>query len=233
MIKRRKIICILIIIIIVFSISSCKNNSAIGNFTDSDSGYKNDGMRKFVEFYDHRSFLDMDFDAGHAEQIDREWYDEVIRGFKQKMLSKMVADEKVISEYRVVYNVALQRYDYYSLQVFADGTGKFTFMVHKSEDFEEGSIILNESKTLDSDETQKLMGTIRDNDFYNIPTIHPDQFGIAGSDGTTVFIEGYDNGKLHFITMWMPDEKYAIYKIHKAFADFADTIAKRPEIVFD
>ena len=149
-------------------------------------------------------------------QIYREWYDNIIEGFKQDKLSEKTIDKNIIAEYRVVYDASFQGYDYYSFQVFADETGSFRYMVHKSEDFETGEIILNKTKSMDSDETRKLLKIIKDNDFFGIPVIQPNNYGL---DGTTIFIEGYDNAKLHFIRMWEADEKYNIYKIYKAFAD--------------
>jgi len=172
----------------------------------------------------------LDSETERVVGIYRGWYDRVIKGFKQEELSKTAAEANIDAEYRVVYNVAMQRYDYYSLRVFTDGTGEIHYMVHKSEDFQKGEIILNETKALSAAEVKSLTNVIEKNDFFNIPTIHPDE--VDGCDGKTIFIEGYKDGKFYFIKMWEPDAQYGIYKIHKAFADFGDTIAERPEIRF-
>lgn len=129
-------------------------------------------------------------DTQQMIQIYRKWYDEVISGFKQDKISKSILEENVIEEYRVVYNVAYLGYDYYSLRVFSDGTGEFHYMVHKSDDFETGEIILNEKKSLDANEVLGLTNVIEANDFFNIPTIHPTE--LYGLDGTTVLLSWAD-----------------------------------------
>lgn len=164
-------------------------------------------------------------------QITRKWYDSIITGLKQDPLSKTVMNKRVTAEYRVVSDVSFLGYFYYSLQVFSDGTGEFHYMVHQWEDFKEGKIVLNKKKSLNKDEVGRLTGIIAGNDFFNIPTVHPDE--MLGLDGSTVFIEGYSKGKHHFISMWEPDKKYGIYKIEGAFSAFADTVAERPDIMPD
>jgi len=160
-----------------------------------------------------------------SERLYREWYDEVLKGFGQDSIQNTVIAANTIAEYRVVYNIALVRYDYYSLQVSENGTGKFTFMRHESEDFDTGEIVLNVIQDISVEETNILLEVIEDNKFFRIPTIHPREEN--GLDGRTVFAEGFNGSKTHFVKMWEPDEKYPISKIHKAFADFADTIADR------
>lgn len=160
--------------------------------------------------------------------FDRKWYDEVITGFKLEDISKSMETANAVVEYRIVHNVALLGYYYYSLQVFDDGTGKFFYKVHKSENFVTGKLLLNETKQLSKEETQNLLDVINNNDFWNIPTIHPDDE--AGCDGETYFIEGCAESKRHFIRMWEPKAKHEIYKIANGFREFSQTITKEPEM---
>ena len=89
-----------------------------------------------------------------------------------------------------------------------------------SENFETSKIVLNKTKNLTVIEVDKLLEVINENDFWNIPIIHHDE--TSNHDGTSLFIEGYKDNHRQFITMRMPEKKYRIYKIHKAFSDFAD-----------
>lgn len=155
-----------------------------------------------------------------------EWYEEVIDGFEQDEISKSVKSFGSVAEFRVVLNMACLGYNYYSLQVYEDGTGNFTYMVHSYEDFSKGEMMVDETVRLDEEETKQLLDAINENDFWIIPPVHPDER--MGCDGTTVFIEGYYKGKSHFIRMWEPKSKYRIYKIHKAFAEFSETIEENP-----
>jgi hypothetical protein len=154
------------------------------------------------------------------EQITKEWYGEVIEGFGQDDIFITTANEMVIAEYRVVYSYAKWGYHYYSFQVFSRGSGVFRYMVHHSQFFDSGEMILNTSFRLSDDEVENLISVIERNDFFNIPTIHPDEK--TGFDGHTIFIEGYDvlEDEYNFIRMWMPEKKHGIYRIHKAFAEF-------------
>ena len=90
---------------------------------------------------------------------------------------------------------------------------------------------MDEIKQLSVEETDGLLQTIEENDFWNIPTIHPEE--TLGCDGSTLFIEGYENGEEHFISMWESSEEYEITKIFRAFSSFADTIAEKPQITWD
>jgi hypothetical protein len=172
-----------------------------------------------------------DTDAKSQNNAIEQWYKDIIKGFEQKQIAQNDSELNITAEYRIVCDVSLQRYDYYSLQVYKDGTGKFTYMVHKSEDFKTGVIVLNVTKTLNASETKRLVDSVDNNKFWEIPTIHPD--AETGVDGTTIFIEGYSGNRRHLISMWEPTDKYGIYKIHESFAKYADTIAERPEIVFN
>ena len=162
----------------------------------------------------------------HIEGPYKSWYNKVIKGLRQHSIQRSVKTARAQEEYRVVYSVSFRGYDYYSFQVFPDGTGRFRFIVHESQFFRIGRILTNVSKDMSRQETKTLLTVIKDNDFYNIPTRHPAEN--PGEDGSSVFVEGYNNSTIHYIEMWMPGEEYPIEKIHRAFADFADTIATRP-----
>lgn len=211
--QRLFILLYLIILFVIIPFSNCMCENANQGMENSTNTVLNGNI---------------DFDFERTEWNYRKWYDEVISGLKQEDISISVANEKVTAEYRVVYNIALLGYDYYSLRVFSDGTGEFTFIIYLSEDFTKGEIILNETKCINIDGVQELLTVIQENNFFDIPTIHPDE--IMGLDGTTVFIEGYENGKTHFIRMWEPDETYGIYKIHRAFADFSDSFIENSAV---
>ena len=165
----------------------------------------------------------------------REWYEKTLNVFGQESILKTVDAVVVKAEYRVVHNVSFEGDYYYSLKVFTDGTGEFTFMVNKSDDFRTWEIVLDVSKAISAEETNTLLKAIGDNRFFLIPTVQPSEWLTfwVGLDGETVFVEGYDGSRTHFITMWEPDEKYGISKILKAFAGFADTIAERPDLSSD
>jgi len=186
-----------------------------------------DSNEKYGIFRIYKAFKDFadaytKSEAERKVEIYRDWYDEVIEGFKQAKIAESVNSTNSVAEYRVVFNIAGYEYKYYSLQVFLDKTSKFTYMVHESEDFKKGKMLVKEAKTLNAVETQSLLNVINENDFWNIPTIHPNE--VDGVDGTTVFIEGYNKGKSHFIKMWEPDEKYGISKIFHAFDDYANKV---------
>lgn len=155
-----------------------------------------------------------------------QWYEEVIVGFGEDEISKSVKSLGLVAEFRVVFNMACLGYNYYSLQVYEDGTGYFKYMMHQYEDFSNGEMMVDRTVGLDEEETKQLLSAIKENDFWTIPSNHPDER--LGVDGTTIFIEGYYNKKSHLIKMWEPGPKHSISKIHKAFAEFSETIEENP-----
>jgi hypothetical protein len=154
-------------------------------------------------------------------RVYHEWYDEIIQHFKLDAISKSVKNSKATFEYRVLVNVAFEGYWYYSVQEYADGTGKFTYMVHKPEAFGMSDMELTKTLSLEPNEVQYLLKAIEENDFWNIPTIHPDE--LDWLDGWMVFIEGYKDGNIHFIKMACPPEEYGISKIYVALKSFSNS----------
>lgn len=198
---------------------------------------------------DVKDSLDPDETAGKAEKnnnvpkaesifsydkdFTRSWYLYINDGLGQKDIETSIKESNAVAEYRVVYNIALLGYYYYTLQVYKNGTGKFNYIAHLGEQFEDGRLLLNKASILSKNDTDMLLKAIKENDFWNIPTVHPDEE--LGCDGTTVFIEGYSNGNTHFIHMWEPGKEYGIYKILKAFKDYSTKIAENPfdKVEFD
>jgi hypothetical protein len=87
-------------------------------------------------------------------------------------------------------------------------------------------MMVNKTRAISKSDTKKLIRAVNRNDFWDIPTVHPDED--MGCDGKTVFIEGCADGKIHFISMWEPEKKYGIYKIFDAFRVYSRTIAENP-----
>lgn len=145
----------------------------------------------------------------------KSWFDKVVQDFG---VADIHDSENLSAEYRVVHTARYHDYRYYSLQIFTDGTGKFTLMEYSGSTME---IVLEVFAELSPDEVIPFMAVIDDNNFYDIPTIHPEEK--SGLDGVTVFIEGYDGSRTHFISMWMPDPEYEISIILKAFTTFANS----------
>lgn len=153
-----------------------------------------------------------------AEQADQFLhYNIMYKNYKKDTIKESIAKTNAVAEYRIVKDSAWLGPYYYSLQVFSDGTGTFTYW--EPNEFYSDKIDLNKTKFLNLRNTEKLLNIIEENDFWNIPTINPDE--IIGCDGYTLYVEGYDNGKSHIIKMWCPDDKYGIKKIFYAFDDFA------------
>jgi hypothetical protein len=152
-------------------------------------------------------------------RVYREWYEEIIQYFKLDAISKSVKHAKATCEYRVLVNHAFAGYWYYSVQEYADGTGEFLYLVHKPDALGISDMELKKTISLKADEVQSLLKAIEENDFWNIPTVHPDE--LDWLDGRIVFIEGYENGKIHFIKMACPPEEYGINKIYNAFENFS------------
>ena len=178
------------------------------------------------------NFVEIDFER--AAQSFRGWYDRIIEGLQLDSLMDTINDNqdgRVISEFRVLKYVNMG-YNYYSFQVFDDGLGKFTIISITTIHMEIVEVLLNETIFMNFDQTQKLRQIIEDNNFFDIPTIHPDEpIGVFG--GYAVFIEGYDNGNLHFISMSCDgllcrNPSLGIFAIYRAFRDFASEFVEIP-----
>lgn len=144
----------------------------------------------------------------------------------QENIQASVETSGAVTEFRVLKNFALLGYYYHSLQVYEDDTAKFTFMVYHGEYFDDGELLLDESRKLSVTEAKQLLACFEKNDFWNIPTVHPDEN--RGLDGCTVFIEGKSGSKTHFISMWEPETYHGINKIFSVFDKFSETIAENP-----
>ncbi|MFT5550246.1 MAG: hypothetical protein ACI9CO_002179, partial [Candidatus Azotimanducaceae bacterium] len=67
--------------------------------------------------------------------------------------------------------------------------------------FGAGKLILNETKEISEQEWENLINEIAGINFWELPT-HTERHG---SDGGEWILEGYKNGKYHFLTRWSPN----------------------------
>jgi len=149
-------------------------------------------------------------------------YDDVIAQLGQDSILESVDSSGAVAEYRVLYDMSLWGYFYFSVLVFDDGTGLFTYMQHYWQDFESGEMLVDEQRKLTRKDVKRIQNAIRVNQFWDIPTIHPAEE--VGCDGRSIEIEGYEDGETHYITMWEPDENFGIYRIFLVFDAIADDI---------
>lgn len=188
---------------------------------DSVDVIRNDEPTADVMIYRNWQETIQDKEIKRLAKIRHESYDSVMDGFRQKTISEDVQSSNATQEYRIVYDIAKNRYEYYSLKVFPDGTGKFQMMINEFQTFKEGSIVLDESKDLSEEEVNVLLLALQENDFGNMPTVQSKDN--IGKDGRTIHIEGYQNEKTHFISVWMPSEEDGVKKIYRAFEAFGDS----------
>ncbi len=163
-------------------------------------------------------------DAPYDDDSWREWYLAKVSSLGQDEIIASVKEAKAIAEYRIVVEYSLLGYNYYSLQEFEDGTGRFTFMIVG--DLYSKRPLINESKDIDQDTVQTLRNAIRENRFWKIPTVHPDEK--IAPDGWTICVEGCEAGSTHFIHMYSPGKQYGIYNLFKAFDDYSKKVAENP-----
>lgn len=216
---KNLISCLIICTIIIMCSCEGKNSTEI---------IQNKAPSEDVMIYRNWQETIQDEETKRLADLRRESYDKVIEGFKQESISDDVKSSNASEEYRVVYNISRNRYEYYSLIVFPDGMGKFHLMINKSEVFKENSIVLDETKDLSDKEVNTLLLALQENDFGNIPTICSKKN--IGPDGRTIFIEGYKNEKTHFIVKWMPSEEDSIEKIYRVFVKFADEFTQKSSL---
>lgn len=216
---------IIILLIFIFILSSCNSDSKVNTVatiapTATPTLEPSPNVTSPIIETNENVY---EFDA---DQYRRFWYDNMINGLKQDTIQNSVEQANAIAEYRIIYDYSFLGIMYYSLKVYDDWTGEFSFIVFNSEFFNLGTFLVNEQISLTEDETKDLIKILNDNEFWSIPTIHPDER--LGLDGYTIFIEGYSSEESHLITMWQPKEKYGIYKIAEVFRDFGKTIVDNP-----
>ncbi|MCL2772057.1 MAG: copper amine oxidase N-terminal domain-containing protein [Oscillospiraceae bacterium] len=78
-----------------------------------------------------------------------------------------------------------------------------------------GNMIENKTKTLSSDEVEKLQDMIKKYRFWGIPK----EDKIMGLDGFDWIIEGVTNGKYHIVTRWVPYYNDAVCKLGELFIE--------------
>ncbi len=128
--------------------------------------------------------------------------------------------EKIVQEY-----IAADFYGYtrfFNIKIFSSGTGVMSHKIFNSENLgdKDSEVIHNKQITLTEKQTTEIISIIENNNFWDIPSIHPD--ATIGLDGQTIFIEGVNKSKYNIISMWCPDKTLEIYKIYTGIMDCAE-----------
>lgn len=149
--------------------------------------------------------------AGQLEEYGEQRYDNIVARMCDK--EDIPTKKEVSHEYTIINSKALFGIEYIRIAIFADNTGIAVYKFKDGGDWiNEGEIIYNKQTELAENETNKIVEIIEKNDFWNIPSVHPDEED--GLDGNTIYIEGETGEKYNIISMWSPLKKYRIRKIY-------------------
>ena len=158
--------------------------------------------------------------------VYQSWYDEAVAGFGRDAIAESAAGAGAAAEYRVLRDVPLLRSDFYSLQVFADGTGRFAHLAQTPKYFNGSHLLSDDNVNLNAEQTQVLLDALAQADFWTIPAAQGG--GEGGSGGETIYIEGFAGGKTHFTRTWSPNgdfnSVYQSVQIYHTFAAAADAL---------
>ena len=131
-------------------------------------------------------------------------------------------ENKAVAEYTLINRMSFAGTRYYNVKISADGTGVMTYLYyhHKESQINDGFIVTDSSVVLDKEKSEAVAELFEENNFWKIPTEHPEEE--EGFDGNTVFVEAAYGDKHNFIHMWMPEDKYEIAKIQDSLNKFAE-----------
>lgn len=167
------------------------------------------------------------------EEIEKEiqhverFYAVCIEIFEVPDIWRSMQESGAVEEYRIVMERSFVGREYYSFQVFADGTGRLTYLFFRLDAELEGdryvSVYLPEEEfrtDLTPEETTDLLGSIQKNKFYRIPVFQYST--LIGLDGETLFIEGSDGETRHLVERWCPGDREKVMKIYYSFVSLLD-----------
>lgn len=160
------------------------------------------------------------YDAEVNEKADEyiaEWYLESVEIMQENDPPEA---KDTVADFIVLDSMSFAGIKYINVKIYPDNTGKMTYRYFSSESlYKEHGVMLSESSVdLEPEQTAKVAELFESNNFWSLPTEHPDE--VPGCDGATTFIEGALGDKYNFIHMWMPDEKYEISKISRGIYDY-------------
>lgn len=172
---------------------------------------------------------------GASAEENRKWYDQIIEhDLSEPSIDKSALDGAYEAEFRVLYNVSLTGYAYYSMKVLSDGTAQLEVKLLDAD--LDGDVVLDEKLPLTAEETMRLTQAIEDKGFWDMAV----EAESSDSGGSTVFIEGYSLGKSHLIRRsnaeWTDPAsaiRYAFSKIVKKRIDYAEEFAPLFEMTAD
>lgn len=152
------------------------------------------------------------------EDYKAEWYGEM----SSIMFDDTKTEERDVTEEYVVANIlSLRGIEHVNIRIFADGTGEMVNRFYNSEFVGEGEFLVNETFVLNADQTAEIRKVFDKNNFWKIPSQHPDEE--LGMDENTLFVEGVKGDKYNIISMWCPEDKYKIKKIYDKIMNFVNT----------
>lgn len=128
-------------------------------------------------------------------------------------------ERETVQEYIIASSFSLQGIEHIHIKVFNDEKGEMVYKFYNSEEESKGEFVDNKTFALDEEQTMRVLKVFEDNNFWDIPSKHPDE--TLGLDGYTVFIEGAKGNRYNIISMWCPDDKYEIKKICNEIASLA------------
>ncbi len=160
-----------------------------------------------------------DYEQGYEILADDnvDWYKEICSTMRDK--DDRTDKENISQEYILSNVTSFLGMDFINIRIFSDQTGEMTRKFQNEKSVFEKGIKYNEKIALTQEQTSEIIKIIEENEFWNIPSHHPDEK--LGCDGNTIFIEGTAGNKYNMISMWSPDNTYGIYKIYKSVINCA------------
>jgi hypothetical protein len=152
-------------------------------------------------------------DNPQLDQFVSHWYSRQLKALMEPSLlelSKAPSSES----YRFLW---LRTFDHpvaIRVDVQPDGSATLTTKITSGAGgYEPGNLIVNTSRTLTKEATQKLIAQINASDLWQLPSYERDTGGVDGSEWV---IEAAVHGKYHLVSQWTPHDG-PIYQLGRIF----------------
>ena len=130
------------------------------------------------------------------------WYTQHLSALNESSLWESSQTQKTQS-YRFLWLRTFHHPIVVRIDVNANGTSLLTTkMTSGAGGYKPGKLILNERRTLTSEQTNWFLGKIEVHNFWKLPSIQEDR----GVDGAQWIIEGARNGTYHIVDRWSPED---------------------------
>jgi hypothetical protein len=137
-----------------------------------------------------------------SDQFLCEWYTKQLQALDEPSIWELSKTQNT-QTYRLLWLRTFHHPVVIRVEIYANGTSqRTTKMTSGAGGYAPGDMIQNDVATLTKDQTDKFLGIIDANNFWDLPSFDESRIGL---DGAQWIIEGARKGTYHIVDRWSPE----------------------------